>query len=337
MKKFILFILSFIILIALGIWFAVNLLYKNIGIDKDTLVEIAQKATISECIEDFNEKGLLKPYWFFRNFCSFFSKFTGKQIYSGTYKFTYNQTNIELIISIFSGKNRCLIKVTYPEGINLYRFASINKKMLDLDSAQFISLAFDKHLLEHYGIRSLSLEGYLHPVTYNFPCNVTNEKLIDILIKQQDKIWKSEFKKSADSLGKSRQEILTLASIIEAESPDKEENFTMSGVYYNSLNRGWKLDADPTVAYITNKKGRLLHSDLKKESAFNTYTNYGLPPGPINSPSTSSIKAALFPNKHKFMFFVAKGDNSGKHLFAENYNEHLRNVAKYKKARKSGG
>lgn len=334
MKKFLITLVSSLILIAVCIWFIINLLYRNVGIENDIIIEIPQRTTISECIKDFNEEGMLKPYWFFRNFCSLFSKFSGKQIHSGTYKFSYNQTNFEVIISIFSGKNRCLVKVTYPEGINLYRFASINKKMLDLDSAEFISLAFDKKLLKSYNINSISLEGYLHPVTYDFPCKITNKKIIDILVKQQDKIWNEEFKKTADAQGKTRQEILTLASIIEAESPVEEEKYIVSGVYLNRLKRGWKLEADPTVAYINNKKGRLLHSDLKNESAYNTYLNYGLPPGPINSPSISSIKAALNPKKHKYMFFVAVGDGSGKHLFAENYKEHLRNVAKFKKARK---
>jgi len=91
MKKFFIILVSSLIIIAISIWFIINLLYKNVGIQQDIIIEITQRATISECIKDFNEEGMLKPYWFFRNFCSLFSKFSGKQIHSGTYKFSYNQ------------------------------------------------------------------------------------------------------------------------------------------------------------------------------------------------------------------------------------------------------
>ena len=127
----------------------------------------------------------------------------------------------------------------------------------------------------------------------------------------------------ADSLGLTRHEVLTLASIIESEAMLDRERGRISAVYHNRLARGWRLEADPTVRYaLGNYRRKLYYGDLDTDSPYNTYRNTGLPPGPICSPGRASIRAALYPERDsQDFFFVANGD--GSHTFSESYRGHI--------------
>ena len=122
-----------------------------------------------------------------------------------------------------------------------------------------------------------------------------------------------------------------MASIVEGETRKNDEKSTVAGVYYNRIRKNMRLEADPTVQYALpdGPKKRLTYDDLKIKSPYNTYIIKGLPPAPINNPSISSIKAAINPEKHNYIFFVATGE--GGHTFTENYNDHLKAVDVYRK------
>jgi UPF0755 protein len=151
-----------------------------------------------------------------------------------------------------------------------------------------------------------------------------------------------EFKDRMNKLNMSEKEVITLASIIEGEAIYNTERPVISGVYHNRLEKGMRLQADPTIQYIVDDgPRRLLNKDLKIKSPYNTYLNYGLPPGPINNPGFESIKAALYPANTEFLYFVAKGD--GYHTFSRTQKEHntakrkfhkLRRLARRQKAKK---
>ena len=127
-------------------------------------------------------------------------------------------------------------------------------------------------------------------------------------------------------------EVVTLASIIEGEAIFNEERPIISGVYHNRLNRGMRLEADPTIQYIIEDgPRRLLDTDLKIDSRYNTYLHKGLPPGPVNSPGKKSLTAALYPEENEFLFFVAKGD--GRHTFTRNIEDHNRAKREFQKIR----
>jgi UPF0755 protein len=133
--------------------------------------------------------------------------------------------------------------------------------------------------------------------------------------------WRPEWDARLDELGMSRHEVVILASIIEGEvryDPDREY---VSSVYHNRLERGMRLQADPTVIYALGTRRRLYEKDYQTRSPYNTYLIYGLPPGPINQPSAASLEAALFPARTDFLYFVARPD--GKHVFSRTYREHL--------------
>ena len=159
----------------------------------------------------------------------------------------------------------------------------------------------DKSLLFH----TYNLEGYLLPETYQFERNVNVKQIINKLLNEGEKIWNSDNKDKVLSMGYSQYEILTLASIIEAETPNKIEYKKISGVYHNRLKIGMLLQADPTVQYALGSKKKLRRIDLDFNNPYNTYVYAGLPPGPINNPGKGAILAALNPEKHNFLYFVA--------------------------------
>ena len=175
------------------------------------------------------------------------------------------------------------------------------------------------------------LRCHIENPAYDFFYNSNVEKVANLLFETQEILWNSKFDESAKRMGWSKYEVLTLASIIEAETPLVTERTRISGVYHNRLRKKMRLQADPTVQYIVGGKDRLSYRDLKKVSPYNTYLYAGLPPGPINSPGESSIYAALNPEQNDYIYFVAFGDGTNRHQFARTLREHKAYSAKYRK------
>lgn len=186
-----------------------------------------------------------------------------------------------------------------------------------------------------------SLEGYLFPDTYKIPA--ANATAVDVLTRQLDTFAERvvplyEEARASGTTDLSLHQVLTLASIVEREAVVRDERPTIAGVYLNRLAGGIKLDADPTVQYAMGyqpasgqwwKTPVTLDEYSTVNSPYNTYLNAGLPPGPIAAPGLSSIEAVLNPEKHNYLYFVALPDGSGRHVFAQTYDEQVQNVAKY--------
>ena len=197
---------------------------------------------------------------------------------------------------------------------------------LELDADYIVALNYDSTLLN--SLKLPCLEGYLYPETYYFPWGYNAEEAIkDMVImyhNMTDSIW-------SDTIvgGISRQEIIILASIIEAETNHGNERDLVSSVYHNRLRKGMRLQADPTVIYGLGGLDRPLYKkDLEKKTPYNTYILKGLPPTPINSPGLEAIKAALNPALSEYYYFVA--DNYGNHQFSSTNAEHNRARQKIK-------
>jgi UPF0755 protein len=120
---------------------------------------------------------------------------------------------------------------------------------------------------------------------------------------------------------------MTLAAIVEGEAQAAEERDTIAGLYWNRLKIGMKLDADPTVKYGLKLDRPITAAELRIDNPYNTYTRPGLPPGPINNPGLAAIKATLHPAQHKKIYFVSRGDGSGRHFFSSSIAEHNRYIA----------
>jgi len=225
------------------------------------------------------------------------------------------------------------VTITIPEGLSIRQIGRLLHRQIGIDSARFVEEAKNDSLIKLLDIEAGNLEGFLFPDTYKISVggNINLEReIVTILANEFRKKITIEIKQEMAKHNLSLNELITIASIIEGETRFDGEKKTIAGVYYNRLKLGMKLEADPTVQYSLpdGPKKRLKYSDLKYPSPYNTYLNKGLPPGPINNPGLSSILAALNPEEHKYLYFVAKGD--GSHRFAETYEEHKKNIGLYK-------
>lgn len=312
---------------------SIHYLNKEIG-QKQIVVKLEKNASTTQILKIFNEKGIFQPKIFFFPLIYGYMMFFDKYPIAGTYYFHETNTNLDVIRSIFSGKNQYIIKVTYPEGITVKDFAKITQAKLSIDTNEFYEAIQKGNYIQQLNIPINSIEGYLMPETYFFYYNTDAKSVVNKLIETQNKVWEQKFDSVSKAKGLSRHFVLTLASIIELESPLKEERKRISGVFYNRLKRGMRLESDPTVQYALNTKKRIKLNDLNVDNPYNTYRTFGLPPGPICSPSISSIEAAIFPESHDYYYFVSYGDGSGRHRFAKTFSEHLKNKKLYKKALK---
>ncbi len=224
-------------------------------------------------------------------------------------------------------------RVLIPEGLRQERIAAIVASQLDIDSLAFMKSTLDKSLLEKLDIESDSFEGYYFPGTYNFPWASTPEEVIRFLTGRFRAFYTDSLRTKAAERGLDELELLTLASIVEAETPLDEEKPLIAGVYLNRLKKNMKLQADPTVQYaLGGKPERLLYKDLAIDSPYNTYKYKGLPPAPICNPGAASIMAVLEPAQTGYIYFVATG--TGGHYFAKTAAEHAKNVKKYRASRR---
>src|SRR5262249_10318200 len=175
-------------------------------------------------------------------------------------------------------------------------------------------------------------EGYLLPESYRFPYGTTREQVIQRMQRDQRRIVQENWERRSPDLPlKTPEQLVILASIIEKETSKPEERTRVAAVFVNRLKQKRRLESDPTIVYgLVGGKGMLGHPITKSEkeqpTPYNTYIIDGLPPGPISNPGRASIEAAANPARTKEMFFVA--DGTGGHVFAETYEQHLRNVAR---------
>lgn len=227
------------------------------------------------------------------------------------------------------------ISVTIPEGIWQFELARLLREKLGIDSSRVMELSKSKSFIRALNLDVDNLEGYLLPETYYFYPNATAEEVLRKLKNEMDKIFTPEVEQRMKALKMTKHQILTLASIVEAESNIFSEYKTIAGVYYNRLRKGMALQADPTVQYLIrerrNKKVYL--KDLEINSKYNTYKYPGLPPGPINNPGKDAIQAALYPENNNYLYFVA--DGTGGHRYSSSYTEHSQNVLRYRQWRNS--
>ena len=214
--------------------------------------------------------------------------------------------------------------ITFLEGWDMHQFAAEVGSRYENGDSLFLRLCYDKDFIKTFGLNVPNLEGYLMPNTYFFSKNENPEKILKHLVSKTLNLFENDSVKLAMArLKMSRNEILTLASIIEGEALIDEERPVIASLYYNRLKKRMKLQADPTIQYIIQgPPRRLLIKDLEIDSPYNTYMYYGLPPGPINNPGMASVKAALYPDSTNYLYMVAVGD--GTHTFSKTLSEHIR-------------
>jgi len=221
--------------------------------------------------------------------------------------------------------------LTVPEGYTIAAIAQVAHRALGMDSAAFVAVTRQPEFRERLDVPAGVgiVEGYLFPAIYRVPPDAEPQQLVAQMVRQFLTVWDTTWDRLAqDSLGMTRHEVVTLASIVEAEARVARERPMIAGVYLNRLRRRtpMRLEADPTVIYALGAPvRRVLFRHLRIASPYNTYLHYGLPPGPIASPGLASILAVLHPARHPYLFFVARPD--GTHMFSRTAGEHVDSVA----------
>lgn len=224
---------------------------------------------------------------------------------------------------------------TIPEGLDLAETAELLARTGWWTVEELEAAFADPTPARAWDDAAPDLEGYLLPETYRLPRGTTASELALVATRAFERAWReADGPRRHVELGLTPREVTTLASLIEKETALPQEHRLVSSVYHNRLARGMKLEADPTV--ITGLKraglwtgGPLTRDDLKHDSPYNTYVHPGLPPGPLCSPGSASLRAALDPAESRLLFFVASGD--GGHRFAETAAQHRRNVAAWRR------
>jgi UPF0755 protein len=261
-----------------------------------------------------------------------------RDLQAGRYLIPANVTIQGLLALLAAGPN-LRERVTIPEGSRAEDIAGILSRVAAVDSAMFVALAGDSSAPRRLGVPGPTLEGYLFPETYEFSWGVTPEEAAAIMVAEYELAMTPALRARAESLGLDEREMVTLASIIEAETGLAPERPRVSAVYHNRLREGWNLEADPTVRYATRRFTEdITLGDLTSQSPYNTYRFPGLPPGPICSPGLASLVAAVYPSgPADEFFFVARGD--GGHTFSRTAAEHARAkaVARKRMAGAAGG
>ncbi len=249
----------------------------------------------------------------------------------GSYRVRAGSTTLEIMRQLSGG--RVIPKeVTLPEGFNLYQTAERLDRKNIIDQSRFHDLARDRQFISSLALEAPTLEGYLFPDTYRFAPGSRPEKVIRVLIRAMKKVLDQE---GAPADPADRHRLLTLASLVEEEAHVPGERPVIASVFLNRLEKGMRMDCDPTVRYAVKRfKGPIRQSDLKSNSPYNTYRHRGLPPGPISSPGRSSIRAVLHPADTDYLYFVARED--GSHYFSRTLSEHNRAVRFYQRGVDNG-
>lgn len=270
---------------------------------------------------------------------------------AGEYMFDKPVTPRQVFAQIVTGHIFVHV-VVVPEGWTMFDVAAELERQRLCTKAEFLSVAADASLVHDIAPNAKSLEGFLFPSTYQFSRNASPREIAATMVREFRDEWtkiqaapEHNSQTEATSQGPvsgpqptkpavlSPDQLVTLASLVERETPQPRERPMVSSVFYNRLKLGLPLQCDPTVQYALDLAGKptlkVNAEDLHVRSPYNTYLHRGLPPGPIANPGDASLRAALHPAETHYLYFVANG--SGGHFFSCTLKEHNRNVQKYKR------
>jgi len=255
-----------------------------------------------------------------------------QNIKSGAYKIKSNMSNYSLIKMLRSG-NQTPINISFNHARKIEDLAKIITKDLNITNDEFMEFINNKKN-NLYGFNTKNIMAMFLANTYEVYWNISIESLFNKMHSEYTKFWSKERINKSNELKMSNIDISILASIVASETLKMDEANTIAGVYINRLKKNMYLQADPTLVYAANDFSikRVLNKHKKIASPYNTYVNKGLPPGPIKLTSKKYIDAVLNYEKHKYIYFCAKDDFSGYHVFATKLSEHNKNAKKFQRA-----
>ena len=293
--------------------------YQSVA-DK-VMITIPRGATYYQALDSLEAHGIIKK----RDWFSLYARVRGlpSNLKSGVYLFDSDESWSSVVTTLKRGRGM-EVRFTVLEGMMGFEVAERARSWLGVSRDAFRAAMRDTALERELGIGDTpaGVEGYMYPTTYVVPMRMPAHELVHVMTHEFLARWEPEWDARLAELHMTRHEIVTLASIIEAEVRYGPDRPYVSAVYHNRLKRGMALQADPTVVYAHGRRlRRVWEKQLQIKSPYNTYLHPGLPPGPINQPSDSSLIAALYPAPSGYLYFVAQPD--GKHVFSASYADHL--------------
>ena len=253
----------------------------------------------------------------------------------GRYLLKKGMSNNDLVNMLRSGR-QTPFKLSFNNQDTLEKFAGRIAEQVETDSVSLLNSFKDVQFLSKNNLNHKSVLQIFIPNTYEFYWTVSPEKFRAKMLISYKVFWNKNRLQKAKKLNLTKEEVITLASIVQKETAQNSERPIVAGLYLNRLRKGWALQADPTIIYcVKEKKGqdyvvkRVLTIDLEVESPYNTYKYRGLPPTLIAMPDISSIDAVLNAEKHNYMYMCANVEKLGYHAFAKSLIQHNRNADKY--------
>lgn len=329
-------LLSGIALALGGAWMNQSLT-RALGFSDQTF-SIESGNTFKDFVAQLQKAEVIKEPYSLRLYARY-KRLAGK-LHTGYYKFEDGMNLQEVMQAVTSGKYRISHQFTFVPGST---YKQLRQLLRETDSMQqTLGEQSDNELLAALDSAQpySNPEGLFLPETYAYFPGESDRDILSRAYQAMQSLLDREWAQRAPDLPlKSPYEALILASIIEKETGLAAERALIAGVFVNRLNKGMRLQTDPTVIYGMgeNYDGNIRRKDLTTDTPYNTYTRDGLPPTPIAMPGKAAILAVLHPQQSKAIFFVAKGDGSGGHKFSETLTEHNKAVKAYLKARRKGG
>lgn len=300
---------------------------KDFAAQGSHLIIVKEGMTTAEIAVFLHEKKLVKDPAAFRLEARF--KGLATKLQAGPYQINGGLSNSQIVDVMVKGRVK-LLHFTVPEGYTVVKTAQ-KIEAEGLGSAEnFIAAA--KNYAPYTYMQTddtnvlFKAEGFIYPATYEIPVGLSEEKILEILVRQFDtEMQENKIVQLADERGLKLRDVVNLAAMVELEAVYAEEQPKIAGVFLRRLAIGMPIQSDTTIQYLLGAQKEIItYDDLKIQSPYNTYQNPGLPPGPIGSPSLAAIKAVLAPEKTEYLYFVAEKD--GHHRFTKTYQEHLQAI-----------
>jgi UPF0755 protein len=332
-----------LVIALVAVWYLQTLNSPYAKSEQKKALAIESGARARDVSKDLKDAGLIKSTFVFDSYA--YASGLATQIKAGEYVLSTTMSPKDILNTIVGGGKQSQMVVRIQEGWTIDDIASYFDKEGIAAKNETLALFSAKAKTYTYlgGGTQTSLEGYLFPDTYFVKKEATADQIIDLLISNMEKRIDTQMRSDISAQGKSINEILIMASLVEKEvgrnlkvvtEEDRklleEERKMVAGVFYNRLAIDMALQSDATVTYLTKKKNPSASlEDIQIDSPYNTYKYPGLPPTPISNPSLSAIKAAIYPAKHDYYYFLSSPD--GKAYFAKTFEEHQQNRVKYLK------
>lgn len=254
-----------------------------------------------------------------------------QDVRAGEYLFDSSWSPRQILDALCQGRV-VLRKVTIPEGSTVLQVAQLLERAGLADPGEVLRAQADPAFLRELGLEAGSLEGFLFPDTYFFAEGLPPREILRHMVDRFHEVVDPEIRARQEASGLSLLEVVTLASIVEKETGGDPEKPLVASVLHNRLARGMPLQCDPTVIYgIEGFDGNLTREHLRTPTPYNTYTQAGLPVGPIANPGAAALLAAVAPADTPYLYFVSKND--GTHHFSRTLREHNRAVRRYQVGR----